>query len=115
MAEIFVLEKECSDELPLPVPLPDLAEADAVFVSWFADYEMRLASILRHSRALIVSAVPPPDTAEDWCADIVTGSASEFPREWLDAPYEQMRTRVGDRLRWVVVTQGKFILLIKHN
>ena len=102
---ILVIDTDCTKQIP--VPLQAVAEADAVFVGRFADYETPLPSILRQSRALVVTAVPPHDAAEDWCADIVVGSATEFPSTWLDAPYQQLRKRVGNRLQWVVVTRGK--------
>ena len=102
---IIVIDKDCARATP--VPLEAIADADAVFVGRFADYEPQLPAVLRRSRALVVTAVPPPGTVEDWCADIVIGSADDFMSTWLDAPYEHLRQRVGDRLRWVVVTQGE--------
>lgn len=101
---IFVIDSGCATQIPVPVHA--VAEADAVFVGRFADYEARLPSVLRQSKALVVTAVPPVDAAEDCCADVVVGSATEYPSGWLDAPYERLRQRVGDRLRWVVVTRG---------
>jgi sugar/nucleoside kinase (ribokinase family) len=100
---IFVIDKGCAET----VPVPDvIADADAVFVGRFADYEPRLPSILRHSRAMVVAAVPPPGTAANWCADIVVDSASEFTNELVDHPYQHLRKWSGDRLRWVLVTSG---------
>jgi sugar/nucleoside kinase (ribokinase family) len=101
---ILVIDKDCPKTVP--VPHEAIAEADAVFVGCFADYGPRLPAILRHSRALVVTAVPPPGTVEDWCADIVIGSEADFSSAWLEAPYRHLRQRVGDRLRWVVVTRG---------
>jgi sugar/nucleoside kinase (ribokinase family) len=102
---IFVIDTDCAKQILVPVQ--SVAEADAVFVGRFADYEARLPSTLRQSKALVVTAVPPHDAAEDWCADVVVGSATDFPSAWLDAPFQQLRTRVGNRLQWVVVTRGR--------
>jgi sugar/nucleoside kinase (ribokinase family) len=102
---IFIIDKDCAKGIP--VPLQSITEADAVFVGCFADYEARLPSTLRRSRALVVTAVPAHDAADDWCADIVIGSAPDFVGAWLDAPFQHLRERVGDRLRWVVVTHGE--------
>src|SRR5919199_2404223 len=85
---IFVIDKGCAKT----VPVPDVgADADAVFVGRFADYEQRLPSILRHSRAMVLAGAPPPGSAPNWCADIVVDAASEFPSEWVDHPYEHLR------------------------
>lgn len=102
---ILVVDKDCAKIVP--VPNEAVADADAVFVGSFADYGPCLPAILRQSRALVVTAVPPPDNLEGWCADIVIGSAAEFSSAWLDAPYQHLHQRVGDRLSWVVVTRGE--------
>ena len=49
---------------------------------------------------------PPVPGATRWPADIIIGSARQFPRDWADAPFETARAVAGPRLRWVVVTHG---------
>jgi sugar/nucleoside kinase (ribokinase family) len=102
---IVVIDKACDEAVP--IPRTAISDADAVFVGYFGDYEPWLPAAMRGSRSLVVTAVPPQSSANDWCADVVIGSSADYARAWLDATYESVRERVGDRLRWVVVTRGE--------
>jgi sulfofructose kinase len=102
---ILVIDKACDEAVP--VPRTAIADADAVFVGHFGDYEPWLPAALRASRSLVVTAVPPHDGADDWCADVVIGSSADYASAWLDTPYQCLRDRVGNRLQWVVVTRGE--------
>ena len=103
---IVVLEKDCA--AVVPVPYSALADADGIFIGRYADFEPELPAFLRRkSPGLVLTAVPPPTATElDWFAHIVIGSRSEYPADWLAAPFDAVRRRVGDQLRWVIVTQG---------
>jgi len=103
---IVVLHKECASTVP--VPYAAISDADCVYVGCYGDFEPELVPFLRRSSALVGTAVPTPQSAGAWFAHIVIGSATEFPREWLDDPYGSVcrHTGAGTELQWVVVTHG---------
>lgn len=101
---IVVLDKDCTEVVP--VPYAAMKQAEAVYVGRYSDFEQELPQILRRLPATVVTAVPPIDDTADWFAHVVVGSSSEFPKAWLAEPYEALRDRVGTELRWTVVTNG---------
>lgn len=102
---IIVGHKDCADAVP--VPYAAMAHADGVFIGTYEDFDPQLPAFLRQASALVATAVPPPKTTGDWFAHIVIGSSAEYPATWLADPYHELRRRVGDQLRWVVVTRGE--------
>ena len=79
-------------------------EADAVYVR---TREGDLAPVLREraTRALVVAHVPPLEDGGR-PANVLVGSASDLPAEFLADPWSAGRRIAGDPLQWVVVTRG---------
>ena len=101
---IVVLDKGPAG--PVPVPYAELRGADLVYVGWYGDFGPELPAVLPGLPALVATQVPAPGPAGGWYAHLVVGSAGEYPRPWLAAPYEHARRRPGPQLRWAVVTRG---------
>ncbi|UEM05920.1 PfkB family carbohydrate kinase [Skermanella rosea] len=91
--------------LVLPPALPDPAEpADALYVK---AYGPEVADLLRArlETCLVVSHAPPAGTT-GWPAHVVVDSAAHMTDEALADPYAAARRFAGERLRWMVVTDG---------
>ncbi len=83
--------------------LPGLPEADAVWVESYATFPREIAEIAAHA----ILAIPPPDDpALSGPADLLIGTKSQFPAAWRRAPLLAARAAMGERLRYVVVTEG---------
>lgn len=80
------------------------ADADAVYVR---SRDGDLAPVLREraGRSLVVAHVPPLEAGVR-PANVLVGSESDLPAEFLAAPWEAGRAIAGEPLRWVVVTRG---------
>jgi sugar/nucleoside kinase (ribokinase family) len=89
---------------PEPLPLGDLPPArHCVYVESYERFPRTIADRFRD--ALLVA--PPPAAGQStWPADIIVGSAEQYPTDGLVAPYESARAAAATRLRWVVVTRG---------
>jgi sugar/nucleoside kinase (ribokinase family) len=83
---------------------PDLEDADCVYVESYR----RFAGVAAFPPREAMLVAPPPEFEErSWPAEVLVGSASQYPAEWLGTPFESARTVAGPRLRWVVVTRGR--------
>ena len=80
-------------------------EADAVYVS-SRDLDLAPALAARAGRAIVVAHVPPLEAGAR-PADVLIGSDSDLPAEFLASPWESGRAIGGDTLRWVIVTRGE--------
>jgi sugar/nucleoside kinase (ribokinase family) len=80
-------------------------DADAVYVR---SRDGDLAPVLREraGRSLVVAHVPPLE-AGGRPANVLVGSESDLPAEFLAAPWAAGRVIAGEPLRWVVVTRGE--------
>ena len=79
-------------------------EADAVYVR-SRDLDLAPALAERAGRAIVVAHVPPLEAGAR-PADVLVGSDSDLPAEFLASPWESGRAIGGDTLRWVIVTRG---------
>lgn len=100
---ILQLDGEFADRAFPVTRLPNLDSARCVYVESYRRFEVDVASACPD--ALIV-ATPPVAGALTWPADMLVGSASQYPPEWLSSPFEHARAVAGPRLHWVVVTRG---------
>ena len=80
-------------------------EADAVYVR-SRDLDLAPALAERAGRAIVVAHVPPLEAGAR-PADVLIGSDSDLPAEFLASPWESGRAIGGDTLRWVIVTRGE--------
>lgn len=83
---------------------PDVSGADCLYVESYVRYPTSLAYA---APTALLAVTPPEEGADRWPADIVIGSESQFPSEWLASPFAFVRTLAGARLRWVVVTRAE--------
>lgn len=83
--------------------LPDLGGARCVYVESYGRFAVDVAG--ECPDALLVST-PPTAGSPHWPADVLVGSASQYPVEWLPSPFAHARAVAGPRLEWVVVTRG---------
>jgi ribokinase len=79
-------------------------DADAFYVR---SSDAAIGPLLRDrvDRALVVAHVPPLEVGVR-PANILVGSESDLPAEFLASPWDAGRGVAGDSLRWVVVTRG---------
>jgi len=80
-------------------------EADALYVR---SRDLDLAPVLaeRSGRGLVVAHVPPLE-AGGRPANVLVGSETDLPAEFLELPWQAGRAIAGEALRWVVVTRGE--------
>lgn len=83
--------------------LPDLGGARCLYVESYERFTVDVAG--ECPDALLVST-PPAARFPSWPADVLVGSESQYPVEWLQSPFEHARAVAGPRLDWVVVTRG---------
>jgi sugar/nucleoside kinase (ribokinase family) len=87
-----------------PSRLPDVAAADVLFL-WNVECPAPLAA--QAASALVVTVLPDADGPRNRLANIVIGSRTDLPAGWATAPFEVARKEYGERLRWVVLTDGE--------
>jgi sugar/nucleoside kinase (ribokinase family) len=89
---------------PLRLPeLPELADADLIYVESYHKYPPTLAT---QAPSALVAVPPPDDLASTGRAHLVIGSTAQLPTPWTASPYHRAREHFGAQLRWVVLTDG---------
>src|SRR5262249_55069140 len=83
--------------------LPGLAAAEVVWIESYATFPPEIADITAHA----ILAIPPPDNpALSGPADLLVGAKSQLPVTSRPAPLQAAREAMGERLRYVVITDG---------
>jgi len=83
---------------------PGLSDADLIYVESYQKHPPALTA--RASASALIAVPPPDDLAPAGPADIVVGSTAQLPADWISSPYKHARAHFGDRLRWIVLTEG---------